>query len=46
MPPKALGGGHLGVGGGTAIGVPANAFTLLIYFTNGNTSSSVKADFC
>ena len=34
----------LGVGGwGTAIGVPANAFTLYIYFTNGN--KLVKADF-
>ena len=31
-------------GRGTAIGVPDNAFTCYIYFTNGN-RSSVKADF-
>ena len=30
--------------GGTAVKVPANAFTLYIYFKNGN--RSVKADFC
>ena len=36
-PVKALG------GEGTAIGVPANDYTLYIYFTNDN--RSVKADF-
>ena len=35
-----LGGGW----GGIAIGVPAKAFSLYIYFTNEN--RSVKADFC
>ena len=39
---KALCGGHCGEGR-TAIGVPANAYTLYIYFTNGN--RSVTADF-
>ena len=45
------GGGHVppsprwgGTGGGTAIGVPANAFTFYIYFPNGNMSE--KANFC
>ena len=35
--------GERGTGRGTAIGVPDNAFTFYIYFTNGN--RSVKADF-
>ena len=34
-PPPALG---VGITGGTAIKVPANAVTLFIYFTNGNRS--------
>ena len=33
-----------GGNGGTAIGVPANAFTFYIYFPNGNMSE--KANFC
>ena len=41
--PKTLGGAR-GHWEGIAIGVPDNAFTLYIYFTNGNWS--VKADFC
>ena len=39
-PPRPYVGGTVGKGG-TAIGVPANAYTLYIYFTNGNSSVTV-----